>query len=148
MSTIQSTLQHISQFMQHWWSGNRETILGSMETHKLVWIFGTGFVSFISLFVLGGALIKNGIIFGLLLTSAIVLLFSHKSKDGGKAKKKLLGFLAKHTAICDITLTLICIASFATSGVTAGMSVIVTGIFISMLLHYVEEQYKLPKEIS
>jgi len=143
MSTLQSTLQHISQFMQHWWSGDRETILGSMETHKLVWIFGTGFVSFVSLFVLGGALIKNGIIFGLLLTSAIVLLFSHKSKDGGKAKKKLLGFLAKHTMVCDVVITIACIGAFTATGVTTGISVIVTGIFISMLLHYIEEQYKL-----
>lgn len=140
MQTFMDTLSHATRYLTEWWAENKQVILESMETHKIVWVFGGGFIGFTALFLLGGAIVKNGIIFGLLLTAALVLLFTHKSKDGGAKKKKLLEFLGKHTTAVDVSLTVLCFATLAASGVTAGMALIVLGIFVSMLLHMVEEK--------
>ena len=109
-----------------------------MDAHRMVWVYAIGFISIVGLFVLGGSLIKNGVIFGLLLTASLVLLFMHGGKGSMEKKTKVALWISKHCAVADWLLAIICGFVFVSAGVTTGIAVSVVSLLTTLLLHHLE----------
>ena len=132
-STLSNMVSSVYSTMTSWWNQYKGAIFESMDAHRMVWVYAIGFISIVGLFVLGGSLIKNGVIFGLLLTASLVLLFMHGGKGSMEKKTKVALWISKHCAVADWLLAIICGFVFVSAGVTPALQ---CQWYLFLLLYY------------
>lgn len=134
INTVIKSVNYLFDKAEKWVSaeeGGLTDAAKAISAHKYPWLITTLIFAAGATLYLGGALIKNGVIFGLLMTASLTILLYHFQ---GKKRDKILKWLAKHRRKVDVTLFVGCAAATATLGVTTGIAASVLALSTSLLL--------------